>query len=81
MSRRARSTRCVFFGLAALALPLAIDVERTPTGPMAESLIASMPVEVGETSSTELSIAEPMERPPVSGTPQIQKLRRDASDQ
>lgn len=72
---------CVFFGLAALALPLAIDMGQTPVGPLTESLGPSMAVEIGESSSTELPIAEPLERPPVSGTPLIQRLRRGASDQ
>jgi hypothetical protein len=79
--RRARSVPCVFFSLAALALPLAIEIEPPPASPIAEALSPSMAVEIGEASSTELPIAEPAQRPPVSGTPQLQRLRRGASDQ
>jgi hypothetical protein len=78
-SRRARPMPWVFFGLAALAL--AVEIEQTPGVRMMESLNPSMAIEIGETSSTELPIAEPLKRPPVSGTPLIQKLRRGASDQ
>ena len=70
---------CVFFGLAALAL--AVDIEQAPGARMMESLNPSMAIEIGETSSTELPITDAPERPPVSGKPLIQKLRRGASDQ
>jgi hypothetical protein len=80
-SRRARPMPCVFFGLAALALPLTAEIEQAVGARMMESLSPSIAVEIGETSSTELPIADALERPPVSGTPLIQKLRRGASDQ
>lgn len=79
--RRACSVPCVFFGLAALALPLAIEIDQPPAGSLVEALSPSMAVEIGEASSTELPITEPAQRPPVSGTPQLQRLRRGASDQ
>ena len=81
----APSARCslrAFFAISILALPLALDLDEVPTASIAEKLIASIPIEIGESSSAELLIAGTSEeRPPVSGTGQIDLLRRGASDQ
>jgi hypothetical protein len=78
----ARSGLRAFFTISILALPLTVDLGEAPTGSSAEKLIASIPIEIGETSSAELPIADQgEERPPVSGTGQIDLLRRGTADQ
>ena len=78
----ARHSLSLFFTISIMALPLAVDLGDLPAASGSEKLIAAMPIEIGESSSAELPIAEQSEeRPPVSGTGQIDLLRRGAADQ
>jgi len=76
---RPRLTRAAFFTITMLALPLALDLEQdswSVAGPVTETASTTLPVEIGESSSSELPIIDTPERPPVIGTPQLETVTR-----
>jgi hypothetical protein len=52
------------------------DPEADETGPIAQPPAATIPVDIGESSSVELPVAAPEEKPPVTKTPQLKSQRR-----
>jgi hypothetical protein len=53
------------------------DPDDDQTGSIVQSTPATIPIEIGEPSSTELPVAAPEERPPVVRTPERTKPRKE----